>query len=108
MTSSSSNAEIMRQTYFILLTFELTNERRIDSSSVTPNLIDVGSFNRRRSGLQGLLGARRSRGEEETASDTNDIHVGPAEGAGTGVPGDALSGHLHQGGDRDEDRSDGG
>lgn len=62
----------------------------------------------RRSGLQGLLGTRRSRGEEETASDTNDIHVGPAERVGARVSGDALPGHLHQGRDRHEDRPDGG
>ena len=40
----------------------------------------------------------------KAASDPDDVHVGAAEGVGAGVPGDALPGHLHQGGDRHEDR----
>ncbi|KAE8751718.1 hypothetical protein FOCC_FOCC001566, partial [Frankliniella occidentalis] len=58
--------------------------------------------------LQGVPGARRADGEAEAAPDPNHLHVGAAQGAGAGLPGDALPGHLHAGGDRAQDRPDGG
>lgn len=47
-------------------------------------------------------------GEAQTAAHPHHIHIRPAEGAGACLPGDALSGHLHARGDRDEDRFDRG
>ncbi|GIY34488.1 hypothetical protein CDAR_498811 [Caerostris darwini] len=50
---------------------------------------------------------RRADGEEEAAPNPNHLHELAAQGAGEGLPGDALPGHLHQGGDCHEDRPHG-
>jgi hypothetical protein len=55
--------------------------------------------------LQGVSGARRrTDGEAEAAPHPHDIHIGAAQGTGEGLPGDALSRHIHERGDRHEDR----
>ena len=46
--------------------------------------------------------------KEEAAPHPDNLHLGPAEGARARLPGDPLPRHLHQGGDRHEDRPDGG
>lgn len=59
--------------------------------------------------VQSVPGTRRCvDGEEETTKDQDHVHLCPAEGVGEGLPGDALPRHLHQGGDRYEDRPDRG
>ena len=60
--------------------------------------------------LQGLLwtSRRSSDGEEETATHPDDFHLCSAQRIGKGLSGDALSRHLHQGGDCHEDWPDRG
>lgn len=59
--------------------------------------------------VQSLLRARFSpSGKAKAATDTNHIYVGPAEGTGASLPGDALSRHLHERGNRHEDWFDRG
>ena len=42
--------------------------------------------------------------KEEAAPHPDNLHLSPAEGARARLPGDPLPRHLHQGGDRHEDR----
>lgn len=59
--------------------------------------------------VQGVSGTRRSAdGETEAEANSYDIHIGAAQGTGTGVPGDPLPRYLHARGDRYEDRFDRG
>ena len=62
-----------------------------------------------RTALQDVPGpGRHSHREEEAAEDQDDLHLSPVQGAGESLPGDSLPRHLHQGGDRHEDRPHGG
>lgn len=75
-----------------------------------PNLQFVSfSTSQSRIVVQSVSQSWRSIGrEKETATDTDHIHLGATEGAGTSVPGDPLSWHLHPRGDRHENRPDRG
>src|SRR6218665_433613 len=60
---------------------------------------------RRRRGCRQFIDQPR---EEETATNTNDLHQWTTKGIGKGFCRDSLSRHLHQRGDRHEDGSNGG